>query len=60
MGKQGRLSYFLFDVELTAISLNEKISDGRFTFQVPQGVQPLDMVELMKAMFEAFEEQKSD
>lgn len=50
----------LFDVELTAISLNEKISDGRFTFQVPQGVQPLDMVELMKAMFEAFEEQKSD
>ncbi len=50
----------LFDVELTAINLNEKISDGRFTFQVPQGVQPLDMVELMKAMFEAFEEQKSE
>ena len=48
------------DVELTVINLNEKISDELFTFQVPQGVQPLDMVELMKAMFEAFEEQKSD
>ena len=48
------------DVELTVINLNEKISDELFTFQVPQGVQPLDMVELIKAMFEAFEEQKSD
>jgi len=48
------------DVELTVINLNEKISDELFTFQVPQGVQPLDMVEMMKTMFEAFEEQKSD
>ncbi len=48
------------DVELTVINLNEKISDELFTFQVPQGVQPLDMVELMKAMFEAFEEKESD
>ncbi len=50
----------LFDVELTAINLNEKISDELFIFQVPQGVQPLDIVQMMKAMFEAFEEQKSD
>jgi len=50
----------LFDVELTAINLNEKISDELFTFQVPEGVQPLDMVAMIKAMFEAFEEQKSD
>lgn len=48
------------DVELTVINLNEKISDELFTFQVPEGVQPLDMVEIMKAMFEAFEEQESD
>jgi len=48
------------NVELTVINLNEKISDELFTFQVPQGVQPLDMVEMIKAMFEAFEEQKSD
>ena len=48
------------DIELTVINLNEKISDELFTFQVPQGVQPLDMVEMIKAMFEAFEEQKSD
>ncbi len=48
------------DVELTVINLNEKISDELFTFQVPEGVQPMDMVEMMKAMFKAFEEQKSD
>ncbi len=48
------------DIELTAINLNEKISDEQFTFQVPQGVQPLEMVEIIKAMFEAFEEQKLD
>jgi len=48
------------DVELTVINLNEKISDELFTFQVPEGVQPVDMVEMIKAMFEAFEEQKSD
>jgi len=46
--------------ELTLINLNEKISDELFTFQVPEGVQPLDMVEMIKAMFEAFEEQESD
>jgi len=48
------------DVEFTIINLNEKISDELFTFQVPEGVQPLDMVEMIKAMFEAFEEKKSD
>ena len=48
------------DVELTVINLNEKISDELFTFQVPEGVQPMDMVEMMKAMFKAFEEKESD
>lgn len=48
------------DVELTVINLNEKISDELFTFQVPEGVQPLDMVEMMEAMFKAFEEKESD
>ncbi len=48
------------DVELTMISLNEKISDELLTFQIPEGAQPLDMVAMMKAMFEAFEEHESD
>ena len=48
------------DVELTLINLNQEISDELFTFQVPEGVQPVDMVEMMKAMFEAFEEKESD
>lgn len=48
------------DIELTAINLNEKISDELFIFQIPEGVQPLDMVEMMKSMFEAFEEKESD
>jgi outer membrane lipoprotein-sorting protein len=48
------------DVELTVINLNEKISDELFTFQVPEGVQPVDMVEMIKAMFKTFEEKKSD
>jgi len=48
------------DVELTVINLNEKVSDELFTFQVPEGVQPLDMVEMIKSMFEAFEEKESD
>ena len=48
------------DVQLTVINLNEKISDELFTFQVPEGVQPLDMVEIMKGMFEVFEEEGAD
>ncbi len=43
------------DVQLTVINVNENISDELFTFQVPEGVQPLDMVEIMKVMFEAFQ-----
>jgi len=42
------------------INLNEEISDELFTFQVPEGVQPLDMVEMINAMFKAFEEKESD
>ena len=48
------------DVQLTVINLDEKISDELFTLQVPEGVQPLDMVEMIKGMFEAFEEKESD
>lgn len=48
------------DIELTVINLNEEISDELFTFQVPEGVQPLDMVEMINAMFKAFEENESD
>ncbi len=48
------------DVQLTVVNINEKISDELFTFRVPEGVQPLDMVEMIKAMFEAFEKKESD
>lgn len=48
------------DMEITLINLNEKISDELFTFQAPEGVQSLDMVEIMKQIFEAFGENESD
>jgi len=56
----GEAENVVSDVELTGINVNEKISDELFTFQVPEGVQPLDMVEMIKATFEALEEKKSD
>ena len=50
----------LSDAQLTAIVTNKTIPDTLFSLKVPDGVEPVDLVALINAMAEAFEEEESD
>jgi len=53
-----KLGDIISSVELTEIKINEDISDELFTFVVPPGIEPVDMVEMIKAMYEAFKQKE--
>lgn len=44
--------------ELTEIKINEDVPDELFTVKVPEGIKPVDMVEMIKAMYEGFKEKE--